>query len=50
VELMLISSELHRPVIVAVIAVRVMQPAVHEIIDVIAVRDGLVAAVWAVLM
>jgi hypothetical protein len=37
-------------VIVAVIAVRMMQPAVHEIVDVIAVRNGLVPAIWAVLV
>ena len=36
--------------IVAVIAVRMMQPAVHEIINMIAMRDGLVPAVWPVLM
>jgi hypothetical protein len=33
-------------VIVAVIAVRMMQPSVHKIIDVIAMWDGLVTAVW----
>ena len=30
------------------IAVRVMQPPIHEIVDVIAMRDGFMAATWAV--
>jgi hypothetical protein len=37
-------------VIVAVIAMRMMQPAVHDIIHVIAMRDGFVPAIWAVLV
>jgi hypothetical protein len=37
-------------VVVAVVAVRVMQVAVDQVIDVVAVRDGGVAAVGAVLM
>jgi hypothetical protein len=36
--------------IVAVIAVRMMKPAVHEIIYVVAMRDGFVPAIWAVLV
>lgn len=36
--------------IVTVIAVRMMQPAIHEIIHVIAMRDGFVPAIWAVLV
>jgi hypothetical protein len=35
-------------VVVAVIAVRMMQPPIHEIIDMVAVRQGFVAAVGAV--
>ena len=34
--------------IVAVVAVRVMQPPVHQVVDVVSVRDGLVAAAGAV--
>jgi hypothetical protein len=34
-----------RPVVVAVIAVRMMQPAVHEIVGVVAVRNAFMAAV-----
>jgi hypothetical protein len=37
-------------VIVAVIAVRMMKLAVHQIIDMIAMRDGFVSAIWAVLV
>jgi hypothetical protein len=37
-------------VVVAVVAVRVVQVAVHQIIDVLAVRDRLVAAVRPVLV
>mgnify|MGYP007073317049 CR=1 FL=1 len=38
----------HRAVVVAVVAVGVMQVAVDEVIDVIAVRDRFVAAIGAV--
>jgi hypothetical protein len=41
------SGALERAVIVAVIAVRVMQVAVDEVVDVVAVRHGLVAAAGA---
>lgn len=46
----LISSghDLQRPVVVAVIAVRVVQMPVHEIVHMVAVRHGLVAAAGAV--
>jgi hypothetical protein len=37
-------------VIVAVIAVRMMEPAVNQIIDMIAMRDGFVPAIGAVLV
>jgi hypothetical protein len=37
-------------VVVAVVAVRVMQVAVDQVINVVAVRDCLVAAAWAVLV
>jgi hypothetical protein len=36
--------------VVAMIAVRMMQPSVHEVIDVVAVRDGFVTAPRAVRM
>jgi hypothetical protein len=36
--------------IIAMITVRMMQPAVHEIIDVIAMRHLLVPAGWTVSM
>ncbi len=44
------SDQLHGPVVVAVIAVRVMQAAVHEVVHMVAMGDGLVPAVGAVLM
>jgi hypothetical protein len=37
-------------VIVTVIAMRMMQPAVHEVIDVVTMRYRFVSAVWAVLV
>ncbi len=40
----------HRTVVVAVIAVRTMQAAVHEIVDMIAMRHGFVAAIRPVAM
>ena len=39
--------DLHRSVVVAVIAVGVMKAPVDEVVDVVPVRDGLVPAVWA---
>jgi hypothetical protein len=39
-------DNLKRPVIVAVIAMRVMQVTVDEIVDVVAMRHGFVAAAW----
>lgn len=41
---MMVSAQRYRPMIVAMTVVRVMQPSVHEIIDVIAVRYGFVSA------
>ena len=38
---------LQRPVIVAMVAVRMMQMAIDQVVDVIAVRDLRMAAVWA---
>jgi hypothetical protein len=35
-------------VIIAVIAVRMVQPAVYEIVDVVAVRHRFVSAIWTV--
>ena len=42
--------ELDSAMVVAMIAVRVMQASVDEIVDMIAVGDGIVAAAWAVSM
>jgi hypothetical protein len=39
-------DQLQGPVIIAMIAVRMMQPAVHEIVNMIAMRDLLMAAAW----
>ena len=36
--------QLHRTVVIAVVAVGMMEPAVHEVIGVITVRDGFMAA------
>jgi hypothetical protein len=44
------SRNLDLAVVVAVVAVRVVQVAVHQVIDVVAVRHGLVAAARAVLV
>jgi hypothetical protein len=44
------ADDLDRAVVVAVIAVRVVKMALHEVINVVAVRDRLVAAIRAVLM
>ncbi|WP_028347140.1 hypothetical protein [Bradyrhizobium murdochi] len=43
-----LSGELHGPMIIAMIAVRMVQPAVYEIVDVIAVRYRFVSAIWTV--
>jgi hypothetical protein len=42
------SSQFHGPVIVAVITMRVMQTAIYNIVHMVAVRDRLMSAVWAV--
>jgi hypothetical protein len=44
------SDQLHRPVVVAMIAMRVMEPSVHQVINMITVRDGFVSAVRTMLM
>ena len=44
------SSQLHGPVIVTVVSVRMMQASVNDIIHVIAMRDGFMPTIWAVLM
>ena len=46
------SGQPHRPVVVAMIAMRMMQTTVHEVIDMVAMRNGFVSAigvmrVWA---
>lgn len=45
---LLLAHDLDRPVVVAVIAVRMVEVPVHKIIDVVAVRDRFVAAAGAV--
>jgi hypothetical protein len=45
-----VSDQLHRPVVVAMIAMRVMQPSVHKVIDVVTMRDGFVSAVRTMLV
>jgi hypothetical protein len=45
-----ISDQLHRPVVVAMIAMCVMEPSVDEVIEMITVRDGFVSAVRTVLV
>ena len=47
---MSISDQLHRSVVVAMIAMCVMEPSVDEVIEMITVRDGFVSAVRTVLM
>jgi hypothetical protein len=42
------SGQLHGPVIIAMIAVRMVQPTVHEIVDMVTVRHLFVSAVWSV--
>jgi hypothetical protein len=44
------SGQLHRSVVVAMIAMRVMEPSVHQVIGMITVRDGFVSAVRTMLM
>ena len=44
------SGQLHGPMVVAMIAMRVMKPSVHQVIDMITVRDGFVSAVRTMLM
>ena len=44
------SRQLNRPVIVAVVAVRIVQVAVYQVVGMVAVRDGLVAAAGAMLV
>jgi len=44
------SDQLHRPVLVAMIAMRMMELSFHQIIDMITVRDGFVSADRTMLM
>ena len=39
---------LHGPVIVAMVAVRMVQPAVHEIVEMVTMRHRFMPAVWTV--
>jgi hypothetical protein len=36
------SGQRHRPVVVAMIAMQVVEPSVHQVIDMITMRDGIV--------
>ena len=40
-------GQLYRSVVVAMVAMGMMQPSIHEVIDMIAVRYGLVPTRWA---
>lgn len=40
------SDQLNGPVIVAMIAVRMVQPSVHEVVDMVAMRYHFVPAIW----
>jgi hypothetical protein len=42
------SDQLQGPMIIAMITVRMMQPAVHEIVNMITMRHLLMSAVWTV--
>ena len=42
------SGQLHGPVIVAMITMRMVQPAVYEIVDVVTMRHLFMPAVWTV--
>ena len=42
--------DLKRPMVVAVAAVWVMQMSVHQVVDMVAVRHGLVTAAWTMLV
>ena len=44
------SGQLQRPVVVAMIAVRMMQPPIHKVVDMVAVRHRFVSAGGAVRM
>jgi hypothetical protein len=44
------SGQRRRAVVVAMIAMRVMEPSVHQVIDMITVRDGFVFAFRTMLM
>lgn len=37
-------DQLHRPVVVAMVAVRMMQPSVHDIVGMVAMRHGVMSA------
>lgn len=43
-------NDLKRPVVVAMVAVRMMEVAVHEVVNMVAMRDGRVSAIGAVNM
>jgi hypothetical protein len=42
------SGQLHGPVIIAMITVRMVQPTVYEIVDMVTVRHLFMPAVWTV--
>src|ERR1700757_2884527 len=43
-----LSGQLHGPVVIAMITMRMVQPTVHEIVDMIAMRHLFMSAVWTV--
>jgi len=46
----LAGDDLNRSVVVAMITMRMMQPAIHEVVNMIAMWDGVMSAVWAMNM
>jgi hypothetical protein len=44
------ASNLYRAVVVAMVAVRVMEPAIDQIVDMVAVRHCLVSTTWTMLV
>jgi len=41
-----LSSQLHGPVIIVMIAVRMVQPAVHKIVNMVGMRHQFMSAIW----
>ena len=43
-------DQVHGAVVVAVIAMGMVQPSVYQVIDVVSVRDGFVSTAWPMLV